>query len=273
MRVKTLAALIIIVSSLFAGLFIIGKNAPRNAPKFLLDQKAESPTPQPFLAEALPAQFPRNSPEPALFESRNETALQNTDNATQKLAQKIAAQILKDNPDGPFLTGGGSGIAALRPDALVDKVLSQEIENFDYAALRPEVKLSSLKTINANDANTLAKYLGDLQSLIKDDALTAAYSSADFTPQGFKGLTKSLEEVITNLYALETPTSLALLHAEEISLLIAQKNIFAALANAEADPVGSFMAIQALAAVNDELQNLKKSFTDFIAKNNLSASL
>lgn len=262
-KISTLIGWLIIFGSLITSVFIVGKGA-LTLPK---PQPAETNAPNAF--EPVPASLPTPSQSETL-ETNIQPNGNEPQNATQALAKLLAGQLIKNNPQGPALLNGERQLQALNPDSLIETALASELENFDYLSFKTYIPISQIKINPASDPITLQKYLGNFQAIIKNESEPFAINLENPSAQEFSKIAQVLETTINDLLNLPAPTPLAALHAEEISLLTAQKNIFTALAAADADPLKALLAAQAFPIINQELENLSEKFTEFISANNLT---
>jgi len=162
-------------------------------------------------------------------------------NATLNLSDKIAKQLLEKNPNGPSLLNGTPSINAKNPQALVEQIIQQELANADMSSLRPVVSVSELKLDTSKDPS-LAAFRDEFVK-----AVTPFFSLAtgpNPTPALFASFTASADETLVALKDLKTPASLAPLMAKEIELITYNRNIFAAVANADNDPFRALLALQ-----------------------------
>jgi len=192
-------------------------------------------------------------------------------NLTSAIAKRIASELASQNPEGPkdFLGTGDPSIQALRPDLLVNQVLAQELTQFDYDTFRPSVDPHNLIIIHENSSAHMSSYIRDLLHILTERSESVSVNPSNFRPQDFAALEATLSTIIDELYALPVPESLVALHAEQIRLLTAERNIFGSLSHYENDFFKALVAVRTLQDIEREAGELATQFNLFIRTNNI----
>lgn len=178
------------------------------------------------------------------------------DNATERLAQKLTAQITSRNP---------SSLGDLNPQELIDKALSEEFSGVDLGMFRPTVPVSSIKTNGVVNAETVRSYIESLGRIANGNRYTDLMSQ---TKPSFEDITKlrdGAERMRADLLALTVPTPFARWHADYVSYVIAQKNIFGAIADTTSDPLKAALALQAVSLLDTQAPLLEADLKRVIA--------
>lgn len=190
-------------------------------------------------------------------------------NSTKEVAQEIAEELLRRNPEGPALLENGSGIKAIRPDEIVGKIFSDRLENLDLSEFNPQINGNALKIIKSSDKKLAENYFKNFRAILQNNF---SKISADFSNPAAKDL-RTLAAIygksIAAFYNLLVPEDLAGIHSEEIRLLSIQKAVFENLGNYEADPVKALVALQVLTETDRLFAALNKEMNGYILKNNL----
>lgn len=271
---KKFLAVALLAGAAGFGLFIIGKAYVRNVGS---PEGSAIIAIKPNPSEPLP-QSPQDahggntreikSPEPLPKESAEKSAP--GANQTEKVIQSITEEFIKINPRGPSIAGGKPSVNAIKPDALASKIITDQIKNFDLQDFKPGVALGEIKIIKKSDSASLVDYLHANEKILLDNnAPFLTLDPKNMSFEDFAPLALALEKVIGEFYKLPAPEPFAPLHAEEISLLKAEQNIFTALGKGNEDPFKALFAIQAMTLVDQGFNDLKKEYLNFISKNNL----
>lgn len=261
---KIILSFIVIVGSIGVGIFIIGQSVLGKGDKISL----KNPPVSENIAE-LNSLIPKVQNDPP---AKSEP-LPNPDenkNSTEEFAKKIAEKLIKKNPEGPSILDGKSIVSALDPEKLTDEILAEELGNFDYESLKTEVKASSLKIMVLPSKSDLENYFRKFNQALTGPLAGVKISGNDLSPQDMDLIALGIGKMIAGLYNLPVPSDLADWHAEEITLLTAQKNIYETLANVQYDPVKALLVIGAVQELDGEFKTLTAKFNKFIADNGLS---
>ncbi len=249
-RARIIASLLIIASSLTAGVFIVRGGAPKNDAKEGIAAANESLAA--LKTDEVANENARRGKIPRLL---SQTKLPN---ATELAAQKFFEDIIARKTRGEIAFDGKGGSDALGVQTFIEEVIGQGFDAFDYESLKPVIPASELTLIETTPA-TVAAYL---ESFSKAVGAFAA-SEIDFarlSPATFSKIETALGAIARELAEMPVPARAATLHAEELSLVAAERNIFAALARAEEDPLAALLVIQAIPLLNDEFAALKRDF-------------
>ena len=237
---KKIIALGIIAASLTAGVLIIGSQS----------NPSEVAAPE------------KSSDEPEMFSLPASSSI--SKNITRDLSEKIGKEIIARNPEGPALINNDEWVKALDPEEVINKLLADDIENFNYKDLMPSINLNELKIASEPNPQLTKQYLKNFQSILKNNFLDLSFNSKNPDYADFNRLIAAYEKTIAEFYNLATPQELAAVHQKEIALLNAQKTIFENIKNYKNDPVLALLSIQANGQIDQEFTRLKEKINDFI---------
>jgi hypothetical protein len=244
--------------SVAAGLFIVGQKS--------LEPKVENAKIE-SLAEAVAESNAVRAEASSERVSRVANAQVIQSNVTEEIAKKIASEITAKNPDGPSLLEGKQAISAIDPLALTDAILEEQLSKFNYQDFKPTASQAGLKLVPSTP-KALTEYFVSLKGTLGKHAYTL--SGANVATANFVALEAAAGNLAEALRTLPIPAPLAPLHAEEVSLVTAQANIFSALARSEEDPFRALLALQALPLVDADFKTLTTTFTTFIEEQQVS---
>lgn len=173
-----------------------------------------------------------------------QTRTQTQANATQKVIEKIAHEIVTE----PQLTD-------IDPNQLIGRVFEEGIANFDIKSIRPEVNLFSLNIGSENNQQAIKTYAQNFKKIVAENTLYSTTDNKKATLEDLNFLLISYKEILPELYKLAVPPSVATIHRDGIIVLETQKNILEKLVNAEQDPVAAILAMKLIPEVNQEIIN------------------
>jgi hypothetical protein len=199
----------------------------------------------------------------------DETTATSSENYTTRLTDSIAKELIAKNPEGPSLIDGKPNINAIQPEHLIDGALAQEIATFDYHELKPAVHPSDLKVVPRDDVAAMTDYFKQLLQITTKNHRHLPVDPKNPSAQDFAAFRVVSSNILDELYRLPVPKNLVGLHAEEISLVAAQNNIFTILANYDKDLLKSFLAIQAFSKINQDFVSLNERFSQIITDRNI----
>ena len=191
-------------------------------------------------------------------------------NSTQEVAKIIAEEIIKQNPDGPVTADGIAAINAIAPEELAGKVLNEQMESLDLSSFSPEVNFSAIKITAAIDKTSSENYLKNFRAILNNNFGHLGVDFSSPTVRDFEILARAYKKTVAEFYTLLVPQKLAVIHSEQIRLMLIQTAIFETLAGFEQDPLKALVAIQLSKEVDNRLEELKKQLGSFIADNNLT---
>ncbi|MBI2406135.1 MAG: hypothetical protein HYV25_00955, partial [Candidatus Harrisonbacteria bacterium] len=201
--------------------------------------------------------------------AETKSVFNNEPNATQEIAKKLAQEVIRRNPLGPG-PAGAQKLNLVKPSEVVDRFISDAMQNFDPDAFRPRVALADLRII-PDSKETFETYLRELRSI-----LTTAFAGVPFTSMNdlpkmdFAAALPAYEDAVKRLLALPVPQSLAVAHQQEISLVKGQANMMRLLARYEEDPLAAYMALSAGAELNSGFASLNEDIARFITDHQLA---
>ena len=184
--------------------------------------------------------------EPLLAEltatTESSAALADDKNITRGLSKKIATELLAKNPGGPSLLDGKPSLTAENPEALINQILSKEIENFNYDDFNPTVRITELK-IAVNSPDATKKFAEEFHAAFQP-FLDSSIPTDNLSPAVFTPLITLTQKTAADLYTIPVPATLAPKLAKTIELLKTHEMIFRSIADAEIDPFRAFLALQ-----------------------------
>jgi len=179
-----------------------------------------------------------------------------TKNLTQQLAENLARGFMAQNPNGIDAQGGLS-----TPDS--ESLLEESVINA-AAEFKLENEFVELKDLNVSSNNfqeNIAEYISQYYSTLANyankmrllDNLQAFSESQDVNY--IIPLLGYFDKLILEMKKLAVPSNFALLHQQEINLLIGEKSLLAALADFPNDPLRAAAALKIF-------PDLEKQFAD-----------
>jgi|GEM_PF-2074908 len=191
-------------------------------------------------------------------------------NTTAGLAEKIAAEIIAENPTGPQATEGGERIAALNPEELVQRALSETFSDLDVDDLRPTIKTNDLIIIQSSEARFAQAYFNSVNDIFKRSFPETLVINWDHPEQtDTRAFVTAFGKTADDLYKVAVPQPLASLHRELLSLVIAQRNVFALLQDYQNDPAQAALAIEAGDRFGLEIETVFNAMDSYIVKNHI----
>lgn len=190
-------------------------------------------------------------------------SLSGSKNITRDLSEKIGKEIIARNPDGPSLIDNDEWVKALDPEEVINKLLADDIENFNYKDLIPSINLNELKVAGESNSQLTEHYLENFKSILENNFQDLSFNWKNPDYKDFNGLITAYEKAIVEFYQLPVPKNLAPIHQKEIALLKAQKTIFENIKNYQSDPVLALLSIQANGQIDQEFARLKKELLSY----------
>ena len=186
---------------------------------------------------------------------------------TEMAAEKLAALIFENNPDGPLIIDGEVGIRIMNPDGVVEQLLDSQIKEATSKILSSPVDEERIRILNTSDKDAVINYLVRRSEIMRSGGELILEQKIDFSnPEviDFEMLTMIYADTIDDIYALSVPRNLEFAHSEQIRILEIYKNIFASLAGYEEDPLRASVAISLLARAEEDLASLEQVFSNII---------
>ncbi|MDI6820608.1 MAG: hypothetical protein QMD65_00305 [Patescibacteria group bacterium] len=246
---KKSAAVIIIITSIFASVFIIfSSQTPQE--KGFLKISANLNDANPYLNfKALT----NNGLTEAAKKTENKVL---TDNLTDQLINNYGYEILKRNPSGPLNRGGGQSLT-MPSQNLLQKLLEDKLTQnlkIDF------YEIKDLKIGNDNSLKAVRAYLEVLNSVNKKNLLVIKKSPFamfnDFfrkkNPDQLYQYLGFLSSYTTDLLKISVPSSWQAFHLELLNLEQKKITIYQTLVNAEQDPVKALIAAQEIEKIDQE---------------------
>lgn len=197
------------------------------------------------------------------------TLLTQTEPTAEEISRKIALELSKLNPQGPSKISGVTGVNAIEPEEMLDRILANELTSIDFKDFEPRVDLDDLKIISDSNPKLAESYLKNFRTILENNFAGAKFDSETASVKDFQFLVSIYNKTISQFYSLNVPESLASIHLQEIKLLGIQRSVFEALANYEKDPVKAMVASQLLVELDEKFEVLKNEIVGFVNKNQL----
>lgn len=161
-------------------------------------------------------------------------------NRTELLAQSLAKEILKRNPNGPELLGNSWSVSIL-PEEELNRIIDEQAAQFDPGTLLAVVPDEGIKIIKRRSAPELQRYFDQSLLGVRDTLQKLALPKQDFSEADVKKLAAAYGEISERLAALSVPEDLAPFHKQQLALFLTQKNFFEAVLGYNDDPVGAMV--------------------------------
>lgn len=186
-------------------------------------------------------------------------------NQTELLAQSLAKEIIKRNPNGPELLNDSSFIA-IPPEETLNRIIDERAAQFDPRELLAVVSDKDIKVSEGRSAKALERYLNESLTSVQDTLQKLALSKNGFSEEDVKKLAAAYGEIAERLAALPVPLDFAPFHKKELELFLTQKNFLDAVLGYAEDPLGTmvvakhgdFYIAQAERNLSDIQDELKK---------------
>lgn len=275
---KIIVSAAILLGSVTAGVFIIGRNAldrgtARGNPATHDQSRASAPEATPLFEELPDYENDKPGLGAETFESpdaaNEEPTRLSENNETRQFAQTIARQIAEQTPDGSSLAGGRIDFKNIDTEA----VAASLVENFtatDYEKFLSPVFLDEIKTVPAGGAETYRVFFSALDKAVKRNVAGVNLDPENLDLEGLAAMESAIGRIVSELLLIPAPAPLAELHRRQIELVGAQKNIFSAFKDVENDPVRAFGAYRALPLVSKELAVVRAEFIGFLNREKIS---
>lgn len=192
-------------------------------------------------------------------------------NLTKTFSEKLADQILKDNPNGPQITEKGEAVLALNdPSSFVTKAIAAEGDRLSPENLIADIDETRIRVQRDVTNEVRAKYVQSLLGILKTNIKTPFGKTSD-NEELFTTLIKEREAARDELYSLVVPTDLREIHEEILTLLGTQINIFTAFKNSQEDPLGALVAAKFEGEVIASIDAVIAELTEYLIKHNLGS--
>lgn len=191
-----------------------------------------------------------------------------THNLTDTLTSQIAQSIIQKNPTGPLVSATSSRIM-INSKEVVDQALAAAKRQ---AAAEPFEPVLSEKMLHlTTDASQAAqqRYFIDLEREVDSALSQSLIDTRNPQKSDFQKMAQDRQKLFDTLLASPVPQPLAQLHLRFLSLLGAQKNIFAALANKDQDPLRALLATKIAPQVAADAGELNRDIADYMAAHQL----
>ncbi|MDP3947346.1 MAG: hypothetical protein Q8Q41_01490, partial [bacterium] len=161
-------------------------------------------------------------------------------NQTELLAQSLAKEIIKRNPNGPELVNDSSAITIPTEEAL-NRIIDERAAQFDPKQLLAVVRDEDIKIVAGRSAPALERYLDKSLVGVEDALQKLALPKNGFSEEDVKKLAAAYGEIAERLAALSVPEDLAPFHKKELELFLTQKNFLDAVLGYAEDPLGTIV--------------------------------
>ncbi len=213
--------------------------------------------------EAVPSRY-EQPPSPASADKQRPAK-----NQTELLAQLLAKEILKRNPNGPEVINDATFITVPTEEAL-NRIIDERVAQFDPASLIAAVPDEDLKTVAGRNTAALERYLDASLVGVRDTLQKITLPKNGFSEEDVKKLAKAYGEIVTRLAALPVPEDLAQFHKQELELFLTQKNFLDAIVGYQEDPLGTIVVAKYgdfyVQQVERDLSEIENELTEFSNK-------
>jgi len=175
-------------------------------------------------------------------------------NLTSRLTDALTQEVITQNTSNPD--------PSLTREALINKLTSETLANFDPAKIIPVISTQDLNISSNTSSKAIDNYLNSLQTIISQGSLSGVNLSdkTSALPQ----IVSNYENMISALYKVSVPTNLVEFHSRELSLLLAKLAVYKKINDFEQDPLGAIAAIKSNDFLDSEFEILKQDLNNFL---------
>ncbi len=204
-----------------------------------------------------------------LLETIPEPTERENNPAIQEIGEKIAEEIIAQNPEGPEISDGGRLITAPDPKKIAEQILAERLSKSTQPLLVPKIDENLIKIIPGNDPALVNSYLNNTRVISEKNFSGISPNFEDPDIEEFRKLAAAYEKTIAEYYSLNVPAGLVDFHKEKIKLFTQQKRIFTNIANIEKDPLSALISMRLIGQAHDDLTNVNEKIVQFARKYNL----
>ncbi|MEK9173009.1 MAG: hypothetical protein AAB594_00350, partial [Patescibacteria group bacterium] len=172
-------------------------------------------------------------------------------NLTENLAERLALEMLKANPEGPVDSGDGFSINNIS-ELTTQKAALLGVGGQD---LFDKVKKEELKFSNDNSDAAISRYVDELNSILKKTVGGQGFSrlvEKEAGPEMAVAAQVVLEETVSKIYGMTAPSSLSSLHQEVATVFSNRRRIFESISGYEEDPLKTMVVFEVAKKVLDQ---------------------
>ncbi|TSC82819.1 MAG: Uncharacterized protein G01um101420_1, partial [Parcubacteria group bacterium Gr01-1014_20] len=172
-------------------------------------------------------------------------------NLTEDLAQRLALEVLKANPEGPIGSGDEFSINNIS-ELTTQKAALLGVSGQD---LFDKVKKEELKFSNDNSDAAISRYVDELNSILKKTVGGQGFaelSKKEAGPEMAVAAQVVLEEAVSKIYGIVAPSSLSSLHQEVTTVFSNRRKIFESIVGYEEDPLKTMVVFEVAKKVLDQ---------------------
>jgi hypothetical protein len=210
--------------------------------------------------------YPENS------EIGSELALNNLNgrqNLTDKISDKLADQIIKDNPDGPLAEDEQITLTLKDPKTFIEQAVKADGEEFSSEDLIYVVEKKNILPASVDDKTTQIAYITEVAGILNKNIKTEFSTTAEKDGM-LSALVAEREATIKALYKIAVPASLLDIHQDFLTILGTQRNIYTALIDYESDPLLALLAVKFESQVRADAELTIGKLNKFIESQNLN---
>jgi len=215
--------------------FLVLSVAVTSTTLILLNFQPAAPAPQPTTdgttQGTIPAIGSNAFVEPLPNDAVGATAVGDTaSNLTNTLADSLASEIIKKNPDGPQDINGEVGITAPNVTVVATQALNDQSQNLALPDWERDVAAQHFTILDHYTPNDVATYNETIRALLDQRFVQSGIASLPSTNAATQDLTFAkieLDRALTTATNLRVPKQLAGFHAAFVRVLVYQRNMFA----------------------------------------------
>lgn len=168
-----------------------------------------------------------------------------TDNLTDALAQNLARELIRGNPQGPQYIAGN--LSLLAPSGIrTQLVMLETVKNFEFHDAAEEITPEQIKTVPPSPER-IDKYLTNAQEIMWKTTASQEFKellAKRPTLETPSVVQFTLAEAVKRFMSLEVPESLVPLHKRWTGMLKNQERVYEAIANYQSDPLKTIIAFR-----------------------------
>lgn len=214
-----------------------------------------------FVAEPIPQKNTDTQEEAVAEDDSSLPELTPSSNLTQNLAQHLALEVVKANPNGPQNLGSEISINNL-DEITFDKTALLSVDDL---GLNDPFPKEQIKTKKDSTPEAILGYIEEVNRVLGETTGSEKYKSLvnqEAGPEMVLAAQLVLSQAINRIAQIESPQNISGLHAELLTGLENKRRIFESVSEYEVDPLRATLTLQVgEQVISRDLQNFFEEFS------------